>query len=122
MAKRKGLRMNLKKVNRLYCEEGLAVRRRRGRKRALGTRAPLQKASRPDQIWVLDFVSPPKHRRTAVRMGFGTRATDAEWAVVAPIIPRAKQRGRRSVSLARSAIMGFSISCGRDFERNAIYI
>jgi len=26
--------MNLKKVYRLYCEEGLAVRRRRGRKRA----------------------------------------------------------------------------------------
>jgi len=57
MAKRKGRRMNLKKVYRLYREEGLAVRRRRGRKRALGTRAPLQKASRPNQIWVLDFVS-----------------------------------------------------------------
>ncbi len=49
--------MNLKKVYRLYCEEGLAVRRQRGRKRALGTRAPLQKACRPNQIWVLDFVS-----------------------------------------------------------------
>lgn len=57
MAKRKGRCMNLKKVYRLYREEGLAVRRRRGRKRALGTRAPLQKASRPNQIWVLDFVS-----------------------------------------------------------------
>jgi len=30
--------MNLKKVYRLYCEEGLAVGRRRGRKRVLGTR------------------------------------------------------------------------------------
>lgn len=57
MAKRKGRRMNLKKVYRLYCEEGLTVRRRRGRKRALGTRAPLQKANCPNQIWVLDFVS-----------------------------------------------------------------
>jgi len=57
MAKRRGRHMNLKKVYRLYCEEGLAVRRRRGRKRALGTRAPLQKACRPNQIWVLDFVS-----------------------------------------------------------------
>lgn len=57
MAKRKGWRMNLKKVYRLYREEGLAVRRRRGRKRALGTRAPLQRACRPNQIWVLDFVS-----------------------------------------------------------------
>jgi putative transposase len=40
---------------RLYREEELAVRRRRGRKRALGTRAPLQKACRPNLIWVLDF-------------------------------------------------------------------
>ena len=57
MAKRAGRRMNLKKVYRLYCEEGLAVRRRRGRKRAIGTRAPLQKANRPNQIWVLDFMA-----------------------------------------------------------------
>ena len=57
MAKRQGRAMNLKKVYRLYREEGLAVRRRRGRKRALGTRAPLQQASRPNEIWVLDFMS-----------------------------------------------------------------
>jgi putative transposase len=57
MARRKGVVMNLKKVYRLYREEGLMVRRRRGRKRALGTRAPLRKAVRPNEIWVLDFVS-----------------------------------------------------------------
>jgi len=57
MAKRRGRPMNLKKVYRLYREEGLAVRRRRGRKRALGTRAPLKQAHRPNEIWVLDFVS-----------------------------------------------------------------
>jgi putative transposase len=57
MAKRMGRRMNLKKVYRLYREEGLAVRRRRGRKRAIGTRAPLRQAQRPNQIWVLDFMS-----------------------------------------------------------------
>ena len=34
MAKRRGRRMNLKKVYRLYREEGLAVRRRRGRSAA----------------------------------------------------------------------------------------
>jgi putative transposase len=57
MAKRAGRVMNLKKVYRLYREEGLAVRRRRGRKRAIGTRAPLQQAQRPNQIWVLDFMA-----------------------------------------------------------------
>src|SRR5262245_1051609 len=57
MARRKGVVMNLKKVYRLYHEEGLMVRRRRGRKRALGTRAPLKSARRPNEIWVLDFVA-----------------------------------------------------------------
>jgi putative transposase len=57
MAKRQGRRMNLKKVYRLYREEGLAVRRRRGSKRAIGVRAPLHQAQRPNQIWVLDFMS-----------------------------------------------------------------
>jgi putative transposase len=57
MARRKGVTMNLKKVYRLYREEGLMVRRRRGRKRAIGTRAPLKSATRPNAIWVLDFVA-----------------------------------------------------------------
>lgn len=57
MARRKGIVMNLKKVYRLYRELGLTVRRRGGRKRAIGTRAPLEKASAPNAIWVLDFVS-----------------------------------------------------------------
>ena len=57
MARRRGVAMNLKKVYRLYREEGLKVRRRGGRKRAIGTRAPLEKAARPNAIWVLDFVS-----------------------------------------------------------------
>jgi putative transposase len=57
MARRRGVVMNLKKVYRLYREEGLKVRRRGGRKRAIGTRAPLEKAARPNAIWVLDFVS-----------------------------------------------------------------
>lgn len=54
---REGIAMNHKKLYRLYCEEGLAVRRRRGRKRATGTRAPLALPQAPDQRWSLDFVS-----------------------------------------------------------------
>ena len=57
MARRAGVIMNLKKVYRLYREEGLKVRRRGGRKRAIGTRRPLEKALCPNAIWVLDFVS-----------------------------------------------------------------
>ena len=49
--------MNRKKLLRLYREEGLAVRRRTGRKRALGTRAPMTVPDGPNQRWSLDFVS-----------------------------------------------------------------
>ena len=49
--------MNKKKLFRLYKDEGLAVRRRRGRKRATGTRAPMALPDRPNQRWSLDFVA-----------------------------------------------------------------
>jgi putative transposase len=49
--------VNEKKLYRLYKEEGLAVRRRRGRKRATGTRAPLLVPTRPNERWSLDFAS-----------------------------------------------------------------
>jgi putative transposase len=48
--------MNHKKLRRLYAEERLQVRRRGGRKRALGTRAPLALPQGPNQRWSLDFV------------------------------------------------------------------
>lgn len=49
--------MNHKKLLRLYREEGLMVRRRRGRKRATGTRAPMAIPQGPNQRWSLDFVA-----------------------------------------------------------------
>src|SRR6516165_8574721 len=52
-----GLHMNHKKLCRLYREEGLQVRRRGGRKRALGTRAPIAIPQGPNQRWSLDFQS-----------------------------------------------------------------
>lgn len=57
LLEREGIRMNHKKLYRLYREEGLAVRRRRGRKRATGTRAPLLVPMRPNERWSLDFAS-----------------------------------------------------------------
>jgi putative transposase len=57
MLEREGIRMNHKKLRRLYSEEGLQVKRRRGRKRAQGTRAPMPVPSGSNQRWSLDFVS-----------------------------------------------------------------
>jgi putative transposase len=42
---------------RIYREEGLSVRRRRGRKRARGSRTPMPMPLRPNQRWSLDFLS-----------------------------------------------------------------
>ena len=57
MLVREGHTMNHKKLYRLYREEQLMVRRRRGRKRALGTRAPMLLAEHDQPRWSLDFVS-----------------------------------------------------------------
>ncbi|AUC56478.1 MULTISPECIES: IS3 family transposase [Rhodobacterales] len=57
LLERKGMIMNHKKLYRLYREEGLSVKRRRGRKRARGTRTPMPEAARPNARWSLDFLS-----------------------------------------------------------------
>ena len=57
LLRREGVALNHKKLFRLYREEKLTVRRRGGRKRALGTRAPMTMPQEPNQRWSLDFVS-----------------------------------------------------------------
>jgi putative transposase len=57
MLERQGIMMNQKKLRRLYREEKLQVRKRGGRKRALGTRRPMLLPSLPNERWSLDFVS-----------------------------------------------------------------
>ena len=49
--------MNEKKLYRIYREKGLSVRRRRGRKRARGSRSPMPVPLLPNQRWSLDFLS-----------------------------------------------------------------
>jgi putative transposase len=57
MLRREGIVLNRKKLYRLYREERLTVRKRGGRKRALGTRAPMAIPQGKNQRWSLDFVS-----------------------------------------------------------------
>ena len=54
---REGIRLNQKKLYRLYREERLTVRKRGGRKRALGTRAPMAIPQGRNLRWSLDFVA-----------------------------------------------------------------
>jgi putative transposase len=57
LLRREGHVVNKKRVQRLYREEKLTVRRRGGRKRALGSRRPPEAVLAPNQRWSLDFVS-----------------------------------------------------------------
>jgi putative transposase len=57
LLRREGFTVNHKRLFRLYREERLMVRRRGGRKRALGTRAPMLVPQWPNDRWSLDFVS-----------------------------------------------------------------
>jgi len=54
---RDGITPSHKRLRRVYAEERLQVRRRGGRKRASGTRAPLTIPQGPNQRWSMDFVS-----------------------------------------------------------------
>ena len=57
LLRREGYMVNHKRIFRLYREERLMVRRRGGRKRAMGTRAPIAIPLAPNHRWSLDFVS-----------------------------------------------------------------
>src|ERR1700738_293561 len=58
LLERRGHEVNVKRVYRLYAEEGLAVRRRK-RKRLVRDRALEPRLIRPNQEWAMDFI----HRR-----------------------------------------------------------
>jgi transposase InsO family protein len=55
LLRREGVMLNRKKTQRIY-REGLAVRRRRNRRRAIGARAPTPVLALPNQRSSLDFV------------------------------------------------------------------
>lgn len=57
LLEREGFRANRKKIFCLYAEEEFAVKRRRGRKRAIGTRSPILLPELPNERWSRDFVS-----------------------------------------------------------------
>ena len=56
LLRREGEPFGINRIYRLYREEGLTVRKRRARRRAVGTRAPILVEARPNARWSLDFV------------------------------------------------------------------
>ena len=56
LLRREGEPSGINGIYRLYREEGLTVRKRRARRKAVGTRAPILVEARPNARWSLDFV------------------------------------------------------------------
>ena len=56
LLRREGEPSGVNRIYRLYREEGLTVRKRRARRRAVGTRAPILVEARVNSRWSLDFV------------------------------------------------------------------
>ena len=57
MLKRENMVVNHKRTERIYREEGLALRRKRRRKGAAGARMVIPGPERPNQKWSMDFVT-----------------------------------------------------------------
>ena len=72
LLRREGFDVNHKRLLRIYREAQLHVRRRGGRKRAMGTRAPMMLPLMPNQRWSLD----PRHV---------TRTDGVPWLDVRPV-------------------------------------
>jgi putative transposase len=56
LLRQRGEPSGINRIYRLYREEGLAVRKRRARRRAVGVRAPILVEATPNARWSLDFV------------------------------------------------------------------
>ncbi len=56
LLRREGEPSGINRIYRLYREEGLTVRKRRTRRKAVGSRAPILVEARPNARWSLDFV------------------------------------------------------------------
>ena len=56
LLRQKGEPSGINRIYRLYREEGLTVCKRRARRRAVGSRAPILVESKPNARWSVDFV------------------------------------------------------------------
>ncbi len=66
LLRREGEPSGINRIYRLYSEEGLTVRKRKARRKAIGTRAPILIEARANARWSLDFV----HDQFACRRRF----------------------------------------------------
>ena len=107
MLVREGWKANHKRVYRLYVEEKLSLRRKRGRRRRAGSRLVLPpRPTQPDHLWTMDFAtdaftSGRKFRTLNLMDGFTREALEIEpdtslpGARVVRVLEGLKQQGRK---------------------------
>jgi len=123
LLRREGLVMNRKKTQRLYREEGLSVRKRRGRKKATGTRAPLLTVAVPNARWSVDFVHDQfaQGRRFRVFNVIDDVTKECLAAVVDTSISGRRVARELSAVIARRGKPGLIVSDhGTEFTSNAM--
>jgi putative transposase len=57
LLRREGIVINHKRTERIYAQEGLALRRKKGKKLSVEARVPMVPAERVNQVWSMDFIS-----------------------------------------------------------------
>ena len=106
LLRREGFSVNHKRVYRLYVEEKLGLRRKRGRRRTTATRVPLKLPVRSDEVWTMDFTqdafaSGRKFRTLNLMEGFTRYALRIEVDTSLPglrvvrVLEELKTRGRK---------------------------
>ena len=93
LLRREGLVVNHKRTERLYREEGLALRRKRRRKGAAGVRVEPPMAQRPNEKWAMDFV----HDSTADGRRFRALVVMDEYTRECPVIEVDRSLGGKRV-------------------------
>jgi putative transposase len=66
LLRREGESSGINRIHRLYREEGLTVRKRRARRKATGTRAPILVEAKPNARWSPGLRLRPVRQRTAL--------------------------------------------------------
>lgn len=123
LLRREGEPSGINRIYRLYREEGLTVRKRRSRRRAVGTRAPILVEAKANARWSLDFV----HDQFACGRRFRVlNIVDDVTRECLAAIPDTSISGRRvarelTVLIARRGKPGMIVSDhGTEFTSNAI--
>lgn len=122
LLKREGQQVNVKRVYRIYREEGLAVRRRK-RKRVAVARAPQPAPTRLNERWAMDFMSDVLvgGRRYRILNVLERLSREALASEVDTSLPALRViRVLEEIALERGYPCGITVDNGSEFRSSAL--